>query len=130
MRAALSLLTPFDGTEAISPLPVTTWLDVTLVVFVTVFFSGPFGDGVAFVTVVVVVVFFTGDNRLAAVVVVVRDVVVVVIADVGRLDVVVVVVVEDRPPATVVRMVLVFDTTFDAGLCCAGKIGKYSEYAR
>lgn len=110
MMAAVSLLIPFEPVQ-ISPLPVTSWVDAT-VVFVTVFFNGPFGDGDAFVT-VVVVVFLMGVNLLAAVAVVVRVVVVKVDALAGRLAVVVVVVVVVPPN----REVVVFVATFDNGLC-------------
>lgn len=113
--AAHSLLIPFEAADGISPLPVTTWVDVTVVLVTVVFFNGPFGDGVAFVT-VDVVAFLIGVTFLAAVVFVVRADVVNVDADAGRLDAVVFVV-DEVPPAVVVRVVLVFDKTFDAGLC-------------
>lgn len=92
MMAAVSSLIPF---EPASPLPVTAWMVVT-VVLVTAFFTGPFGDGDDFVN-VDVVVFLMGVNFLAAKVFVVRLVVVNVDA--------------------VVRVVLTFGTIFDIGLC-------------
>lgn len=98
MMTAVSSLIPF---EPVSPLPVTTWVVVT-VVLVTAFFNGPFGDGVDFVT-VDVVVFLMGVNFLAAKVFVVRVVVVNVDA--------------------VVRVVLTFGKIFVVGLC--SKIGKF-----
>lgn len=92
MMAAVSSLIPF---EPASPLPVTAWMVVT-VVLVTAFFTGPFGDGDDFVN-VDVVVFLMGVSFLAAKVFVVRLVVVNVDA--------------------VVRVVLTFGTIFDIGLC-------------
>lgn len=109
--APVSLLMPFEPAE-ISPLPVT-WVAVGLVIAL---FMGPFGDGDAFVTVDVVGLLM-GEVFLAAVALVVRAVVVNVDADVGRLDVIVVVVVVEEMPPAVVRVVLVFVRTLDAGLC-------------
>lgn len=116
MMAIVLLLMPFEPAEMISPLSV---VDITI--FVTGLFNAPFGDGVAAVTGLLI-----GVNFFVAVAFAVR--VVVANVDAGRFDVVVVVVVVDEiPPPVDVRVVLVFVSTFDTGLCSMGKKTKIDQ---